>query len=157
MSCIQVTLPAAELSNLDRVVECGRLAHESLYPFPGLQLNRADGERRRHCCDETAELVFGHRPDLQRNPATVALDIAQEAWFPGRGVREHEQAVVPRGAARLHQARPALGELMVQRLTCQMRADDRNGNASWDERGRDVRFRFPEEPCGELHERRVRK
>src|SRR5688500_6156841 len=127
----EVVPPSAEMRDLFGAGEAVRFADESRHPLTALEPNAADGERRRYRRDEATESIFRNGPDFDLDSWTFVIRLARQARLGWHCVRQCEQAIVLRCAACSNQPRPAVGQLRVERLPGQVRADHRHRDAAW--------------------------
>src|SRR5580704_3296241 len=122
----KISPPGTEGRDVFRARQPGRFADETFHELAVLQLQSADTERRRNLGDEGTKTTGREVPQLHGNGGAlgVARCKAQESRLGGTAPGKREKAIVRRGPGRGDESSATGGELMVERHTAQVSADN---------------------------------
>ena len=124
----EVVSPATECCDLYRAGQASGFANEADGCCAVVKLQGTEAEGLGNHREKAAEIAGWHGPDFNLDAR------ADEAWFAheprlGRGgVRESVESIVRRSPASFKEAGTSFGQLLVERLAAEMRADNGEPN-----------------------------
>jgi hypothetical protein len=114
------------MGNLNSVLGCGRLYEKPFDHGSIFEAKCPNRERLRNSGNKGSDCVGWYSPDLHLDAWTFEARNAYQPWFRGDGSIKCVKFVVRMCSAGPYETSPAFGELPVERLSGEMRADDGN-------------------------------
>jgi hypothetical protein len=114
------------MGNLNSVLGCGRLYEKPFDHGSIFEAKCSNRERLRNSVNKGSDCVGWYSPDLHLDAWTFEARNAYQPWFRGDSSIECVKFIVRMCSAGPNETSPAFGELPVERLSGEMRADDGN-------------------------------